>query len=121
MNNGNYNTYGYEDEVPFKRPTCGCGDKETIKEAVQEALASGDLHSSHLSCQIRCAKDQIIDEIHAHSMSPCGMKNLATKEDIKKVVEDVNRHTDDKFNEADFDGKFSDLNEQMKALNGRFQ
>lgn len=115
MENIGYNTYGFIEGVPFKSGyPCGCGDMDMdkLKDIIEDAMACNNADIRHLGCQINCAKNNIIQEIHTHAVKPCMVEKLATK--------DVNAFTQNKFDEVDFNAKFSDLNDQVKELIGKF-
>lgn len=122
MNNNDYKEYGFAEGVPFKgHGPCDCGEtKELIMEAFNEIMQTNERNDNRLACHINCAKNQIIEEIHTHAVDHCTLHHLATKDDVRKAVEEVNIHTDEKFDEVDFEGQLSDLNEQVRTLIGRF-
>ena len=114
-----YHRYDFDDGVPFKvsRNACDCNSSMAeVKEMIEEAIN----RNNQVSCQLNCATNHIIDEIHAHALKPCFVQQIATKDDVAQAVQDVNKFTNNKFEEVDFEGQFSDLNEQVRQLIGKF-
>ena len=68
------------------------------------------------NCHIEKAKNEIVEKVEQHK-SQCEAFHNETKEEIANAIDNINGHLDDKFSEADFDRKFSDLNEQIKSMN----
>lgn len=86
--------------------------RNTIKCSVHESLSDVDCQFCSVHKHIDRAKDEIIN----HEPGGC-MCHLATKEDIANAVEQINTHTDEKFQEVDFELQFMNLNEQLARLN----
>lgn len=86
--------------------------KETIESSVHDSLSNIDCKFCSVHNHIEKAKDEIISS----ETGGCTC-NLATKEDIANAVAQINTHTDEKFDEIDFDRQFSDLNQQIANLN----
>ena len=84
--------------------------RETIEESVHDSLGDIDCKFCSVHNHIEHAKNEIIDS------QPC-MCHLATKEDIANAVNQINTHTDEKFDEIDFAQQFTNLNEQLSNLN----
>lgn len=91
---------------------------------VESAIAMGmDKSMCQINCQfcatnehIEHAKNEIVCKMNCQPpVTPCPC-NIATKEDVRKAVTDINSHTDEKFNEANFLKQFADLNEQIKKI-----
>ena len=70
----------------------------------------------HTNCHIENAKNEIIEKVE-QGKSQCAAFHTETKEAIADAIDNINRHTDNKFDEIDFETKFSDLNEQIKSFN----
>lgn len=86
--------------------------KETIETSVTESLGNIDCKFCSVHNHIDRAKNEIIN----NSESGCTC-NLATKEDVTNAVTQINAHVDEKFDEVDFLRQFSDLNQQIAAIN----
>jgi hypothetical protein len=86
--------------------------KETIESSVHDSLGNIDCKFCSVHNHIEKAKNEIISS----ETGGCTC-NLATKEDIANAVAQINTHTDEKFDEIDFDRQFSDLNQQIANLN----
>lgn len=86
-------------------------DKINFKEDVEAIVTD---NTNKLSKQIEESKEEIISEIGNIDM-PC-LCNLATKKDVEDAVNKVNEHTDNKFNEINFEEQFENLNNQIKNL-----
>ena len=86
--------------------------RETIESSVHDSLGNIDCKFCSVHNHIERAKDEIINA----GTGGCTC-NLATKEDIANAVAQINTHTDEKFDEIDFDRQFSDLNQQIANLN----
>ena len=69
----------------------------------------------HTNCHIENAKNEIIEKVE-QGKSQCAAFHTETKEAIADAIDNINRHTDNKFDEIDFETKFSDLNEQIKSF-----
>ena len=110
----------------------------TIRDSVNENMDDIKQKICHTNCHIENAKDEIIDDIkhkichtNCHienakneiiekveqGKSQCAAFHTETKEAIADAIDNINRHTDNKFDEIDFETKFSDLNEQIKSFN----
>lgn len=72
----------------------------TIETSIDKSMDKIDCQFKAVNCHIENAKNEIIN----NSCGTCTC-NLATKEDIKNAVCQINQHTDEVF---------SDLNEQVK-------
>lgn len=86
--------------------------RNTIKCSVHESLSDVDCQFCSVHKHIDRAKDEIIN----HEPGGC-MCHLATKEDVANAVVQINTHTDEKFQEVDFEQQFMNLNEQLARLN----
>ena len=110
----------------------------TIRDSVNENMDDIRCRLCHTNCHIENAKNEIIDDIkhkichtNCHientkneiiekveqGKSQCAAFHTETKEAIADAIDNINRHTDNKFDEIDFETKFSDLNEQIKSFN----
>ena len=110
----------------------------TIRDSVNENMDDIKQKICHTNCHIENAKDEIIDDIkhkichtNCHienakneiiekveqGKSQCAAFHTENKEAIADAIDNINRHTDNKFDEIDFETKFSDLNEQIKSFN----
>ena len=109
-----HRVYNYDDDVPLisrfdmllAKVGCKCGDagagkgvdikeiKTTIKEALNENL------------------DEKFKEVHTHLDK--AKEHICC--DICCATSNTNKHIDRKFKEANFEEKFSDLNEQVKEI-----
>ena len=110
----------------------------TIRDSVNENMDDIKQKICHTNCHIENAKDEIIDDIkhkichtNCHienakneiiekveqGKSQCAAFHTETKEAIADAIDNINRHTDNKFDEIDFETKFSDLNKQIKSFN----
>ena len=86
--------------------------KDTIESSVHESLGNIDCKFCSVHNHIDRAKNEIIEH------EGCGCTcNLATKQDIADAIQQINTHTDEKFDEIDFPTQFADLNQQIAALN----
>jgi len=85
--------------------------KTVIEDAVQDSLGNIDCKFCSVHKHIDTAKDEII----SHEPGGC-MCHLATKQDIANAVEQINAHTDEKFDEINFEEEFENLNEQIANL-----
>ena len=83
-----------------------------IEHAVHDSLGNIDCKFCSVHNHIDRAKDEIIN----HEPGGC-MCHLATKEDIANAIERINAHTDEKFDEIDFEQQFVDLNQQIANIN----
>lgn len=88
----------------------------TIRDSVNENMCDIKHRLCHTNCHIESAKNEIIEKVE-QGKSQCVAFHADTKEEIAKAIDNINQHTDNKFNEIDFEQKFSDLNEQIKSLN----
>lgn len=86
--------------------------KTTIETSVHDSLGNIDCKFCSVHHHIERAKDEIIE----HDSIGCTC-NLATKADIENAVSRINTHTDEKFDEIDFQTQFADLNQQIANLN----
>lgn len=134
-----YKRYGFCDNVPYVS-SCqnikdyldnkfeGVNNTEIVEKTVTETIdkSMGKLQCKmnvieediHHVCEHVChAEDHIIHEIHKHANTGCC--NGVSKKDLKEVVDKVNQHIDDKFNEVDFTQQFSDLNKQVADIYGK--
>ena len=123
-----YKRYNFCDNVPYKS-ACenikeyldakidGIDNKEvienTIVESVDKSMGSVKNALCHIDDHLSHAEHHIIDEIHRHSGHHC---HGVGKEDLEMVVDEVNKHIDDKFNEVDFIQQFQDLNQQVSDI-----
>lgn len=89
-------------------------DVNVDMSGVEEKIEKLEHGLGKTNCHIECAKNEIIN--NSSCCSPC-QTNTITKDDITNAINEINSHTDDKFNEIDFEKQFSDLNEQIKNLN----
>lgn len=138
----NYNTYGFNSDVPFIPSKC-CEvnidfDTDTIKATIEESMETieNKIQSSNEDIleaidsikenvnsvkdsvestkeNIDSSKEEIIEAIKDNK--PC-LCNVATKEDIKHAICHINHHTDVKFEEIDFISQFDNLNKQINDL-----
>ncbi len=118
-----YYTYGYPKDVPLIAKQCCCNtNTDDIETAVTNAIMNfmptindnfGDVHT-----HIDTAKDEILSaECGGCGGCDCGCDIcVATKCDLNHAVNKINEHIDNKFNEIDFMGQFSDLNAQIERL-----
>lgn len=88
----------------------------TIRDSVNENMDDIRCRLCHTNCHIENAKNEIIEKVE-QSKSQCAAFHTETKEAIADAIDNINRHTDNKFDEIDFETKFSDLNEQIKSFN----
>lgn len=86
--------------------------ENTINTAIDNNMDSINCQFKGVNCHIENAKNEIIN-----NSGSCCTSNLATKCDIQNAVQQINKHTDEKFNEVDFLRQFQDLNEQIKSMN----
>lgn len=123
-----YNRYDFNDDNLFIPHKC-CGDididtsisdedmskiQNVIDDALDEALKG-------IKSQITTENNEIIQEIHDHAIPKCKFENLATKCDVQHAANHIIQHTESAFESIDFDGKFSDLNEQIASLREEFK
>lgn len=87
-----------------------------IENAKNEIMDDIKHKICHTNCHIENAKNEIIEKVE-QGKSQCTAFHTETKEVIADAIDNINRHTDDKFDEIDFETKFSDLNEQIKSFN----
>lgn len=113
-----YNTYDFNPDTPFIPQKC-CDiniDIDDLKDDIIEAIDNSNDNLTHklyhTNKHIDCASDNIIREVHKANC----MCKIATKEDIKNAIDNINSHTDSKFNEIDFISQFENLNNQIKNL-----
>ena len=88
----------------------------TIRDSVNENMDDIRHRLCHTNCHIENAKNEIIEKVE-QSKSQCAAFHAETKEEIADAIDNINQHTDNKFDEIDFETKFSDLNEQIKSFN----
>jgi hypothetical protein len=92
---------------------------DTIKETITDSMSTYDEKFCCTNCHIERAKKEIINKIdNQGSGSGCCCK-LATKEDVKNAIEEINEHTDSKFDEMNFNQQFSDLNQQVREIKNK--
>ena len=87
-----------------------------IENAKNEIIDDIKHKICHTNCHIENAKNEIIEKVE-QGKSQCAAFHTETKEAIADAIDNINRHTDNKFDEIDFETKFSDLNEQIKTFN----
>ena len=87
-----------------------------IENAKNEIIDDIKHKICHTNCHIENAKNEIIEKVE-QGKSQCAVFHTETKEAIADAIDNINRHTDNKFDEIDFETKFSDLNEQIKSFN----
>lgn len=123
--------YGYLDQMPLSS-RCEqikeyldkkIGDtseiKEVIKETITDSMSDYDEKFCHTNCHIERAKREIISKIDG-DCGGCGCHcHLATKEDISNAIEEINEHTDSKFDEINFKQEFADLNQQIRGISDK--
>ena len=88
----------------------------TIRDSVNENMDDIRCRLCHTNCHIENAKNEIIEKVE-QGKNQCAAFHTETKEAIADAIDNINRHTDNKFDEIDFETKFSDLNEQIKSFN----
>ena len=86
-----------------------------IENAKNEIIDDIKHKICHTNCHIENAKNEIIEKVE-QGKSQCAAFHTETKEAIADAIDNINRHTDNKFDEIDFETKFSDLNEQIKNI-----
>lgn len=86
-----------------------------IENAKNEIIDDIKHKICHTNCHIENAKNEIIEKVE-QGKSQCAAFHTETKEAIADAIDNINRHTDNKFDEIDFETKFSDLNEQIKSF-----
>ena len=86
-----------------------------IENAKDEIINDVKHKICHTNCHIENAKDEIIEKVE-QGKSQCAAFHTETKEAIADAIDNINRHTDNKFDEIDFETKFSNLNEQIKNI-----
>ena len=87
-----------------------------IEDAKNEIIDDIKHKICHTNCHIENAKNEIIEKVE-QGKSQCAAFHTETKEAIADAIDNINRHTDNKFDEIDFETKFNDLNEQIKSFN----
>ena len=87
-----------------------------IENAKNEIIDDIKQKICHTNCHIENAKNEIIEKVE-QGKSQCAAFHTETKEAIADAIDNINRHTDNKFDEIDFETKFSNLNEQIKSFN----
>lgn len=124
--------YGYFDQIPLSSRCEQIKDyldkkigdvsdiREVIKDTITDSMSDYDEKFCHTNCHIERAKKEIIHKIDdcGHCDSGCCCE-LATKEDISNAIEEINEHTDCKFDEINFKQEFHDLNEQIREINNK--
>lgn len=119
-----YNTYDFDPDTPFIPLKCGCGEgcsidmdeiKNTVETAVNNSIDGIEEKINDIHCHINCATKDVIHEIKESNQEIC-LCNIANKNDIKKAVNEINNHIDDKFDEIDFIKQFDNLNNQLKEM-----
>lgn len=133
MYENEYKEYGFNDKVPlidkcsqmynyFESKFNGIGSVDTqliettIENTIDNSMNEVNCKLCGINRHIEDAKQEIIEEVHNIDIeTPC-MCNIATKDDIRKAVEDINTHTDEKFKEIDFEKEFGDLNQQVLEI-----
>lgn len=120
--------YGYLDQIPLSSRCEQIKDyldkkigdtseiKEVIKETITDSMSDYDERFCHTNCHIERAKKEIIHKIEEGGSGGGCCCNLATKEDISNAIEEINEHTDSKFDEINFKQEFSDLNQQVREI-----
>ena len=93
-----------------------CHTDSHIENAKNEIIDDIKHKICHTNCHIENAKNEIIEKVE-QGKSQCAIFHAETKEVIADAIDNINRHTDNKFDEIDFETKFSDLNEQIKSFN----
>ena len=88
----------------------------TIRDSVNENMDDIRHRLYHTNKHIENAKNEINEKVE-QSKSQCAAFHAETKEEIADAIDNINQHTDNKFDEIDFETKFSDLNEQIKSFN----
>ena len=86
-----------------------------IENAKDEIINDVKHKICHTNCHIENAKNEIIEKVE-QGKSQCAAFHTETKEAIADAIDNINRHTDNKFDEIDFETKFSNLNEQIKNI-----
>ena len=86
-----------------------------IENAKDEIIDDIKHKICHTNCHIENAKNEIIEKVE-QGKSQCAAFHTETKEAIADAIDNINRHTDNKFDEIDFETKFSNLNEQIKNI-----
>ena len=93
-----------------------CHTDSHIENAKNEIIDDIKHKICHTNCHIENAKNEIIEKVE-QGKSQCAAFHTETKEAIADAIDNINRHTDNKFDEIDFETKFSNLNEQIKSFN----
>lgn len=123
-----YRPYEYDYDTPYKGRTNQIEDyldkklsnisvdpvliRRTIESSVHDSLGDIDCKFCSVHNHIERAKNEIIE--NENTECTC---HLATKEDIANAVNQINMHTDEKFDEIDFPTQFADLNQLIANLN----
>lgn len=125
-----YNTYDFDPDTPFIPMNCGCSKnhceidmseiKETIEAAINNSNNSVDIPNydeefKHIINDIHHIHCDIVNEIKNSQNEIC-LCEIASKNDIKKAVCEINHHIDHKFDEIDFLNQFDNLNNQLKNI-----
>lgn len=93
-----------------------CHTDSHIENAKNEIIDDIKHKICHTNCHIENAKNEIVEKVE-QGKSQCAIFHAETKEVIADAIDNINRHTNNKFDEIDFETKFSDLNEQIKSFN----
>lgn len=137
MYENEYKEYGFDDKVPlidkcsqmygyFEQKFSGVSVdtdviENTITNTIENSMSDMNCKFCGVNNHINNAKNEIIHELkHVEAKMPCTC-NFTTKDDVKKAVCDINKHTDEKFDEIDFSKQFSDLNQQVRELNDKIK
>lgn len=93
-----------------------------INDAFDKNLEELKVRLDTTDTNIDNAKNEIIQTINDNNNDNnqgchCCCPTVISDNSINKIIEGVNHHTDEKFNEVDFVQRFTDLNEQIKQLN----
>lgn len=131
------NRYGFCDRVPYKSACENIKDyldekfknvggvdesevKSTIKNTINESMSCVRRDIRDVDHHLAHVEHHVIDEIHEHSGGCCGCCGGVSEENIETIVQSINQHMDEKFDETKV--QFSDLNQQvadlMDKLNG---
>lgn len=126
--------YGFDDNTPLstrcdqfksyldeKFSNIEIGDiTGTVKDAITEDMESIKEQITDTNSHIENAKNEIINAVDCNcNNNLCCTCHLATKEDINNTVDQINLHTDSKFDEINFTQEFTDLNKQIKEINNK--
>lgn len=123
-----YRPYEYDSDVPYvgrntvienyldKKLSNISIDENEVRHVIESSVhqSLGDIDCKF--CSVHNHIDRAKNEIIEHEGVGCTC-HLATKEDIANAVNQINTHTDEKFDEIDFLTHFEDLNQQIANLN----